>query len=170
MTRQYQHRLVVTERHADGTEKVRVNKVYKTNTNARKQAKRWLAAVGIERTATVTPELTPEAIERKELLRQLDAQIAEELSQEATQVAERLKAEPAKPTMAEVNFRVAAITENYGRGFNLYSRNAKDEVSYFHGYFELMEEALYSVEMRCEKLGIRFVQPYAKRLIEEGMF
>ena len=78
------------------------------------------------------------------------------------------------PTMAEQHFRVACIKNNQlnttGQGFTMWSRNSIEEETYKHGYFTTIEEAVYSIEQRCESLEIRCIRGYAKRLIEEAMF
>jgi hypothetical protein len=75
-----------------------------------------------------------------------------------------------KAGMAEQAFRIAAIKTGNLHEFRMYSRNTIDETSYCHGLFNDLDEALYSVEMRCDALNIRFTRSYAKRLIEEGTY
>lgn len=76
-----------------------------------------------------------------------------------------------KPTMAEVYFRIACIERVLLISeFELYSRSTVDEVSYYHGKFETTEEMLYSIAQRCGEIRIRFVEPYAKRLLDDYTF
>jgi hypothetical protein len=74
-----------------------------------------------------------------------------------------------RPTTAEASFRLALIASRNPALSNsqLFSRNALDETSYFHGWFspDDQDEMLESLKDRCESLGIRPAVPYLKTLL-----
>lgn len=75
------------------------------------------------------------------------------------------------PRMSEVGWTVAAIRIHPDEvPFRLYSKYVDHESSefgesYSHGLFADMEEALYSIEQRCEEAGIEYTRPYARNTL-----
>jgi hypothetical protein len=70
--------------------------------------------------------------------------------------------------MAEASFTVCCLQADNGT-FVMYSKSAK-HTSYFHGMFDTIDEASYSLMLKCDELEIKFVRGYSQRLITEGMF
>lgn len=79
--------------------------------------------------------------------------------------------EASKPSLAENHFCIACIkVRSQGAiGIQMYSHCDLAPETYNHGVFVDVDEALYSIEMRCEQIGLRFTRAYARNLIIQSL-
>lgn len=79
----------------------------------------------------------------------------------------------AKRRLSETDFQFLCIkVDDHSGKFKMYSRTMHPLSMYYHGIFESEDEALYSIELLCERENIdwQLSKSYAKHEIQRNMW